>query len=367
MQSIIDARYYRDRSVFDREQDRIFRTLWIFAGLRTLLTEPNSYVTRNIGGTPITIQNFDGEIRAFVNRCVHRQSPLHVDDHGVGRLACPYHGWVYDRRGQVAHIPQEESMYGFNAQSRSVPGLRPVHVQCIGSLIFINLADKPFPIDSQFSQDFLARIAFVSKHLDSDVLFSRFEAGMNWKLAFENVVDSHHVWFVHSRSFAPVLREAQANANATAAPTTAEYNSDAELLPSLSFERKGPFNVTPWPWHQKVTRFSAENLYYNWFIYPNVNFISIGGVIFLIQQFMPKSPARTDYHLWVATAHQAVRNPATPAILWSQAKAEKSVIDEDLVVLEALQKGLDSGERAFQGAYETRLRAMAKIYMDLVS
>ena len=51
---------YIDPGIFAKEQTYIFRKLWIFAGLRTLLAEPDSFLTRTIGGIPIVIQNFDG-------------------------------------------------------------------------------------------------------------------------------------------------------------------------------------------------------------------------------------------------------------------------------------------------------------------
>ena len=69
--------------------------------------------------------------------------------------------------------------------------------------------------------------------------------------------------------------------------------------------------------------------------------------------------------MWLMTGRQKKPNPATPAILWSQAKGEKAVIDEDILVLEAMQRGLGHGSQpAFHGSYETHLRSMARLYME---
>jgi hypothetical protein len=133
----------------------------------------------------------------------------------------------------------------------------------------------------------------------------------------------------------------------------------------LSFTADAPFDFRHWPWHDNVDRFTDEARYFNFYIYPNVNFTAIAGVFFPIQQFNPAAPDRTDYMMWVLTGHQKEPNPATPAILWGQAKGEKSVIDEDIVVLEALQRGLGPGSvPAFHGAYEAHLRSMASIYLE---
>ena len=95
---------YIDDGVFAQEQSRIFRKLWIFAGLRTLLDKPDSFLTRQIGGIPVVVQNFDGAIKAFRNQCAHRQAPLQMEEYGCRRLICRYHGWSYDNTGHVLSL-----------------------------------------------------------------------------------------------------------------------------------------------------------------------------------------------------------------------------------------------------------------------
>ncbi len=67
------------------------------------------------------------------------------------------------------------------------------------------------------------------------------------------------------------------------------------------------------------------------------------------------------------TAREKQRIPAIPAILWGHLKGEKRVLDEDIVLLEALQKSLHSGsQRAYHGAYETQLQRVAEVYSRLM-
>ncbi len=370
MRSLLAPSVYNSPEVFAREQERIFRRLWIFAGPRTLLTEPDSFITRTIGGVPIVIQNFAGELKAFVNRCAHRQSAIQIAEHGRRRLACPYHGWVYDGDGKVASIPFCDSLYGFDDRVRTSRHLDGVALECVGSMMFVNLDADPMPLESQFHREFLDRIAYVSSYFDDEVLVANFGGGFNWKLIFENVLDSNHVPFVHSGSFAKLLPKRRPDPVQSAA-RNARTPPDSGLttdLRDMSFTAETSIEFRHWPWHDNVERFSNEAKYFNYFIYPNVNFTSIAGVFFPIQQFNPGAPERTDYSMWVLTGLQKQPNPATPAILWAQAKGEKSVIDEDIVVLEALQRGLGHGASpAFQGTYETQLRAMARNYLDRMS
>ena len=76
MKSILSPNHYLDPGIFAREQRRVFRQLWMFAGVRQLLAEPDAFLTRTIGGVPVVVQNCGGELRAFENQCAHRQMPI---------------------------------------------------------------------------------------------------------------------------------------------------------------------------------------------------------------------------------------------------------------------------------------------------
>jgi len=367
MKSILGAEYYTSPGIFEREQERIFRKLWILAGPRGLLADPDTFITRTIGGVPVVVQNFAGEIKAFVNRCAHRGSAIQIGDHGRRRLACPYHGWTYGAAGEVASIPFADSLYGFDAASRETRRLVPVAVEVVGGLVFVNVDPSPMPIDEQFHRAFLDRLATVTSTMDDEALLARFEGRFNWKLIHENILDFNHIAFIHAGSFARLLPTLKPDPTRPPAPIGPPPPDDAlgGDLRDLSFTAEAPFEFRHWPWHDNVERFSDEAKYFNFYVYPNVNLTAIAGVFFPIQQFEPAAPDRTAYTMWVLTGRQKRRDPATPAILWSQAKGEKAVIDEDIVVLEAMQRGLGHGAQpAYHGAYESQLRRMARVYRE---
>jgi phenylpropionate dioxygenase-like ring-hydroxylating dioxygenase large terminal subunit len=368
MRSLLGPEHYLSADIFDREQQCIFRRLWIFAGFKTLLTGSDAFLTHSIGGRPIVIQNGRGKLRAFINRCAHRQGAIQLADHGQRRLACPYHGWVYNDEGRVKSIPGCEAIYGFSPEQIGELGLTPVALECVGNLVFVNLDSKPMPLDAQFHEAFLRRLEHVSSYIDDEALFAQFRAAYNWKLNFENVVDWNHVQYVHSKSFAPLMPASRPGASKPPpSPPPAPDSEIGDDLRDLSYEAQAPFTHRHWPWHDWVDRFVEDDLYFNFFLYPNVNFISIAGVTFLAQQFNPVAPNATDVRLTMTTARKRQRIPALPAILWSHMKSEKHVIDEDIAVLEGLQRGLtESGEHAMQGSYEYRLRSMAKTYRRLL-
>ncbi len=55
----------------------------------------------------VIFRDENGEPVAMRDRCMHRNSRLSPGKVQNGRLQCPYHGWEYDRSGQVVAVPAE--------------------------------------------------------------------------------------------------------------------------------------------------------------------------------------------------------------------------------------------------------------------
>lgn len=360
--SILPPRCYLDPGIFAAEQRRIFRRLWIFAGVASLLTEPDSFLTRSIGGVPVLVQNCGGELRAFENQCAHRQMPLQFEEYGQRRMACRYHGWVYAHDGSVRSMPDEANLYRYGPDERAGLRLKRFAVETVGNLVFVCLDPSPPPIGEQFGPEVLERMRAMSAQFGAEAVTVRIPARYNWKLNFENVLDANHVPYVHPRSFQPLLK----GLPRLPQETTPGWRA-AESLADLSFIADSPYTLMPQPWHAQVERFGDADRYYNCYLYPNINFISLAGYVFLIQQFDPVAPDRTDVLFTLAVARERRRLPALPAILWGHLKGEKRVLDEDVAVLERLQAALhEDSPRANHGAYESRLTDVARFYARLM-
>jgi phenylpropionate dioxygenase-like ring-hydroxylating dioxygenase large terminal subunit len=235
-------------------------------------------------------------------------------------------------------------------------------VRAIGNLVFVNLAPEPAPIEEQFSPGLMAELEAVSGHFSSEAVFARIPARYNWKLNFENILDYNHVPYVHPKSFQPLLP-----GGVRAPVPTLDRSTGRAGLRDLSVSTSSPYTLAHQPWHDLVERFGSDDRYYNFYLYPNVNFLSIAGLVFLIQQFDPVAPGRTDVLFTLMTARETRRIPALPAILWGHLKGEKRVLDEDMLLLEALQASLHAdGAPAQHGAYESRLVDVARIYHGLM-
>lgn len=357
---------YCDPAVFQREQARIFRTIWIFAGLKTQLSWPDAFLTRAVGGIPLLLQNCAGTIRVFENQCAHRQMPIQFEPQGTRRMVCRYHGWAYDQLGRVKAIPDEQTLYRFAAEQRAGLGLREFALAEIGNLLFVNLADDPPPLESQFRPAHIERLRAMSLHFSSTSMQTVFPVRYNWKLNFENVLDGNHVAYLHPRTFAPLLRQA-AVTEAIASPAKPAAPFELPSLQDATQNVDSPYDLKPWPWQDMVEGFESSDKFYNFNIYPNVNFYAPGGKYFVLQEFDPVAPDLTHYRLTLMTARESARITALPAILWGYFKSEKAVLDEDIVALERLHAGMHPGMPSpQQGQYEAPLRNVAAVYHQLM-
>lgn len=377
MLSQLTPEHYLSQRIFDLERDRIFRRLWLFAGFRTSIAGPGAFLTRIMAGLPILLQNCDGDIRAFENLCPHRQMPLQHKPFGQARMVCPYHGWVFDHDGKVKTIPHEATLYAYPPGEREALCLKRYAVEVVGNMVFVNLAPSPMAIGSQFTDDFLSALAEASGHFAAQSVHVDILVNYNWKLNYENVLDANHIPYIHPKSFQPLLkdgerREAQAEVPTPTAPTggpaePSSMHSTASGLQAQSILQSSPMRIDPWPWHDAVHKYGTKDCFHTFSIFPNVNFISPGGLTFIAQQFEPVAPGLTQLRMTLTTAKEKRRVPGLPALLRTYLKGEASVVNEDIAYLEALQAHLHQGApRAQHGQYEHRLQSAAGAYFDLL-
>lgn len=367
----LDSSHYTSTATLSLERQRLFGKLWTFVGFSSMVRERNQFFTRNVAGVPVLIQRTDAGIRAFVNECPHRLSSIQTETSGKRPLVCPYHAWSFGPEGELRGIPNQ-GLYQFTAAEREKICLRKLHIEEVGQLLFLNMSDEPIAFEEQFSEDFRQQLTQVSQHLDSQIIYSCHRVRYNWKLNMENVKDYNHVPFIHPKSFLPAL-EQTARPPAVAEPTQPSLVADMierdepPALAALSFPTKTALKPCQSWFADLCEPYGEDDAYYNWFIYPNVNFCSVKGQHFLLQQYDPVAPGETDYHLWMMTARRKDARTDFTALLGTLIRGERAVIAEDTRVLECLQNGLgDHSRRFMHGDYEHHLVAQHLWYRHAV-
>lgn len=90
-----------------RERDGELVENWYIACLSRELGRDHP-VSSTIYDTPLVLIRDDkNQVRCYIDRCLHRHALLSEGKIIQGKLACPYHGWVYDQDGKVIEVPSE--------------------------------------------------------------------------------------------------------------------------------------------------------------------------------------------------------------------------------------------------------------------
>ena len=93
---------------YEAERVEVLRRSWLIAGRSAELADPGDFVVYEGHGETVVVTRLDdGGVAAFHNVCQHRGARL--VDHPAGcaeRFTCPWHGWVYDRTGDLVAVPE---------------------------------------------------------------------------------------------------------------------------------------------------------------------------------------------------------------------------------------------------------------------
>ncbi|MFO1059772.1 MAG: aromatic ring-hydroxylating dioxygenase subunit alpha [Dongiaceae bacterium] len=192
----LPAWVYGSAELLELEIDRVFRRSWLLACHVSDLPEPSSYFVLDIGRDSILLlRDEDGEIRAFRNQCRHRAARL-LDGSGPcrKRLACPYHGWSYDLAGRLRAIPRAG---GFAEPDHAALGLHPVAVEQLAGFLFVRLAGDGPGVAEQWGPLAQRLEPYRPAELRPLQPIHTQIWACNWKVAFDNYLESYHVPVAH--------------------------------------------------------------------------------------------------------------------------------------------------------------------------
>ncbi len=103
---------YTSEAIFAAEQERIFRTSWLYVAHESELQSPGDYKTTYAGTQPVIVTRGadDGRLRVMLNRCRHRGAAVCQAESGSANFfRCPYHGWTYRNTGELRGITYDDA------------------------------------------------------------------------------------------------------------------------------------------------------------------------------------------------------------------------------------------------------------------
>ncbi|NNE78883.1 MAG: Rieske 2Fe-2S domain-containing protein [Silicimonas sp.] len=197
-----NAHYISDEK-FAEERDRVLFTSWAGIGFGKDVPEPGDANPIEFLGMPlVAVRGKDGEVRVFQNTCRHRGMILVSEPKKVGGvLRCPYHSWCYSLNGDLVATPHVGGP-GVNAHAdidKGSLGLVEIRSHVWRDVIFVNV-DGNAPEFQDYASQVMARWSEFEDqplfHSGQDSGF-KFEVACNWKLAVENYCESYHLPWIH--------------------------------------------------------------------------------------------------------------------------------------------------------------------------
>ena len=329
MDSNIAARYYFEDNVLELEKHLVFRKNWYYVGLKNDLKNHNDFITHNIGGVPVLIQNLKGEVKAFLNVCSHRFSILQKEPMGNRALVCPYHGWSYDKNGIPTGIPKKPLFKDFSADELCQLKLQEYSIDVCGDFYFVCI-DTPEQSLKDYLGDFYSEMEKISSSIGEACDINRMVINVNWKVIVENTLESYHVNLIHTNTFRKlgasglIFNFTNSHSNWVAELATPEDS------PQLAKVHK-PFEDR----HYKI------NGYIHFLIFPNLLVSSSYGTSFNLSLVSPVSASTTEF---VSYVYLAKTNGQGGAMLSFYKESlidfNRTVFKEDKDICEEVQKGV---------------------------
>lgn len=356
------------------EDQGLLRKIWYFVGLTTFLEKKNDFFLRRVAGEEVII-TFDGaNISAAINRCPHRGAPFVRAKFGNQDLTCPFHGWCFSHDGKLLAIPYSDAKYQFSPEKKRTIALSTLQVRTVGKFIFVNHDKNPVPIEEQVPPSLLMELEVISKHMDCAYSITHIPAAANWKLLAEIVFDELHVPFVHANTFAKLLKYEPNNkvGVVSSIDDVQSSGSDAGHKDIWASARELSFSIgTQNPnfkaetWHKDVDRYRGEDYYYDFYIFPNLHLISAaGGFAFSYCAYFPDDVDHTTVDYLFTTAKVKTFSHIIPVAHLESIRMGLTVYEEDVAMMEEVQRAVDPNFLPTHGAYESHIRKWRHFFKE---
>ncbi|MFO1064470.1 MAG: aromatic ring-hydroxylating dioxygenase subunit alpha [Pirellulales bacterium] len=328
---------YHDRDHFRRELNAVLKPFWHIVGTLSDLAVPGDFLTLDIAGEAVQIRNFDGKLTALSNTCAHRHCLLTSLARGRSpSMRCQYHGWEYQCDGRTGRIPEPKNFMPFDREQFQLPRY---HVERLGQLVFVSIAENPISLRSQLGEEFAG---VIEERFGSDwqpTFAWRPEYPANWKVPIENSLEAYHVPAVHPNSFRVDPGESRSDhelhPNRTALKTKLPFSTDTRS--DIAFHKVE--NVM-----QRLLGYRVTDDYSQHHVFPNLLF-SFTDSISLCHCVMPIDASHS-----CGIVRQFGKRPKPgrgwlrpAARVWNivEALVTKQILKEDLGIFASIQAGLE--------------------------
>ncbi len=184
----LEQGFYKSPEIYQKEIENIFMHHWILAGHTSQIPNAGDYFLFEFDKESVIIaRTQNDEIKAHLNVCRHRGSHICLEKKGNAKaFTCPYHAWSFGLDGKLL-----SARYMSEDFDKTENGLHPAHIELVGGLIFINLAEEPLSLTQMKNdlEDVFGQFGFDNMKLAKQ---KTYPINANWKLATENYQECYH-------------------------------------------------------------------------------------------------------------------------------------------------------------------------------
>ena len=325
--------HYIDPAIFDEEKRSVLFANWSGIGFGKDIPATGDAKPVDFLGMPLLlVRARTGEIGVFQNTCRHRGMILVDKPQKIrGAIRCPYHSWCYGLDGALRTTPHVGGP-GQNTHEdvdMDTLGLVRIRSYVWRDVVFVNI-DGNAPEFEEAHADLLQRWKEFDTpiHHGGEVSSFKLEVATNWKLAVENYCESYHLPWVH-----PGLNSYSRLEDHYNIEERGKYSGQGTLvyrqLKGENGETFPDFDGLSDKWDE-----GAEYVA----VYPNVLLGVQRDHSFAIV-LEPKDCGNTVEHIELYYAKSEKDTPEQDALRASNAQLWKTVFEEDVFVVEGMQKG----------------------------
>ncbi|MBO9403424.1 aromatic ring-hydroxylating dioxygenase subunit alpha [Shimia sp. R9_3] len=325
--------HYISPEVFDEEKRSVLYANWSGIGFGKDIPEAGDAKPVDFLGMPILlVRDRNGEIGVFQNTCRHRGMILVDKPQKIrGAIRCPYHSWCYGLNGELRTTPHVGGP-GQNTHkdvNMDELGLLRIRSYVWRDVIFVNV-DGNAPTFEDVHGELLERWKEFEQPIfhGGETSSFKLEVATNWKLAVENYCESYHLPWVH-----PGL------------------NSYSRLEDHYNIEKRDHYSGQGTLVYRQLkdqdenTLPDFEGLSDKWdegaeyiAVYPNVLLGVQRDHSFAIV-LEPQDCGNTVEHIELYYSKPERDTPELDGLRASNAQLWKTVFEEDVFVVEGMQKG----------------------------
>ncbi len=187
---------YIGKEFFEAERDKMWNRVWQMACREEDIPEAGDHhLYQIIDRSVIVTRTESGEIKGYINTCLHRGRCLRDESGSVSEFRCPFHGATWNLDGEFVGIPNAWDFKHIEDRDMSLP---QVKVDTWGGFVFINFDQDCAPL-----KDYME---CMPEHFERYPLEKYFKGvhvkrvmACNWKVGAEAFMESWHTLETHKQ------------------------------------------------------------------------------------------------------------------------------------------------------------------------